>query len=119
MSEKKKISYLRKAAAAAGDGGDARLSVPDELDSNYPAISEYMSSLCWPDGSEREVSTLTFVVEDGKLKGCVNDRACKRSLWRSGDTLTEVMDALEEALRSPQAVWRRWSKKAEEGKRKN
>jgi hypothetical protein len=119
MAEKKKISYLRKAAAAGGDNGDSRLAVPDNWESEYPAIAEYMSAVMYPDGSPREPSTLTFVLEDGKLKGCCNDRSTRSSLWRSGDTLEEVLRSLEEALRSPQAVWRRWKMDQKGGARKN
>lgn len=119
MAKEKKISYLRKVAAATGDNGDARLSAPDIWEEKYPAICEYMTAVVFGDGSPREPSTLTFCVEDGKLKGCVNDRAGKASLWRSGDSMEEVLEALEAALRSPQAVWRRWRGEPKGGAKKN
>lgn len=119
MAEKKKISFVRRVAAEAGAGDDARIPTTSEMERQYPALAEYMSLLAWPDGEARETSTLTFVLEDGKLKGCVNDRAAKRSLWRAGDTFVEVLESLEAALKAPQAVWRRWTTQAKGGPKKN
>lgn len=110
MAEKKRQSVLRKVAEAAGSNNGCSLVVPAELSTEYPAIAEYMSSVAWPDGSEREVSTLTFLLEDGKLKGCINDRANQRGLWRSGDTFAEVLACLECAVSDDRSTWRSWSK---------
>src|SRR6266508_912552 len=80
MSEKKRIALVRKVAIEAANDNGASLVVPKGMAALYPAVSEYMSALCFEDGSEREVSTLTFMLEDELLKGCVNDRANRRSI---------------------------------------
>jgi hypothetical protein len=108
MAEKKRISYLRKLAADSGNGQIAVLAAPPELVLVYPAISEYLTSLAFPDGSERETSTITLLIEDGKIKAALNDRANSRSIWRSGDTVEEVLACLEAAVADERSSWRRW-----------
>jgi hypothetical protein len=110
MGKEKEISFLRRFAAANGPHGTARLVSPEEFERLYPAICQHMTVLTWPNGGDREVSTLTFSMEDGKLKGCVNDRANEASLWRSGDTIEEVLACLEAALEDNKSTWRRWAR---------
>lgn len=73
-----------------------------------PMLYEYLSSATWEDASPRELSTLLFQLEDGLWKACLNDRACERSLWRTGQSMGDAIDALESALVAQTADWRRW-----------
>jgi hypothetical protein len=108
MAIKREISYLRDKAASNGSPAMAKLAVPGEWERSYPALSEYMSLLVYPNGSPREASTVVLALEDGLLKGCVNDRTAEESLWRSAETLAGLLACLEEALRDPRASWRKW-----------
>lgn len=85
-----------EAAASAGDWGKW-----------YPALTEYLVSLVWPDGQARVTSTLLLLFEEGLWKACVNDRANDRSLWLSGRTPDAVLERVEEALAGGLCDWRR------------
>lgn len=110
MSIKREVTYIREKASANGSPMSGKLAAPVELERSYPALAQYMTALVFPQGGLREPSTVTLCVEDGKLKGCVNDRANEASLWRSADTVAELLAALEAALEDPRSTWRDWSK---------
>jgi len=73
----------------------------------YSALWEYLTLTQWPDGKPRVVSTLLVLVQDGMVKGCLNDKAQLRSLWVSGASYTAMLDALEGHLRHNTGDWRR------------
>lgn len=73
----------------------------------HPAIWEYLNELTWPSGKPRDGATLLVMVDDGKVKVCLNDRANQRSTWSSGDTFTGALGALEEAIQTESAEWRK------------
>lgn len=75
---------------------------------SYPTIVEYLTTLKYDDGSSRVPSALSLFIDDGVLKAALNDKDCKRSLYASGDTLEDVLDALEAALSSAEPAWRTW-----------
>lgn len=81
----------------------------------HPTLVEYLSCSAWDDGSERERSTLSVFIEEGRVKVCLNDREFERSLYASGDTLAGVLAALEKALAADACEWRMWKGK---GKKK-
>jgi len=72
-----------------------------------PAIWEYLVSERWEDGTARRTSTMTIFVEEGRVKLCLNDRQGQRSLWVSGATLLDALDALEGHLEQGTGDWRR------------
>jgi len=80
----------------------------------YPTIVEYLSTTRYEDGSERLPSALSIFMEDGLMKVACNDKDVKRSLYASGQTLSEALAALDAALASPSPAWRAWNA----GKRK-
>jgi hypothetical protein len=110
MSKQKELSYLREQAEMSNGSTLRSIPVPAEFARDYPALSEHMSSFAYPSGKPRELSTLTLCFEDGKLKGCINDRTNEASLWRSADTLVELLCCLEMALQDPRSMWRQWNK---------
>ena len=72
----------------------------------FPAVCEFLSAVKWEDGSDRKTGTLNLFLQDGKLKCWLNDKEFGRSLCRSGDSLDELLQALDTALSDPRADWR-------------
>lgn len=72
----------------------------------YPRLVEYLEATKWDDGSRRETATLMLLVEDGWLKGCLNDRANGCSLWVTCDSVAGLLDALEGHLERGDGEWR-------------
>ena len=71
------------------------------------ALFDHMTQQSWEDGSERPTTTLSISYGDGRFLGCVRDRATARIAYLSGDTLSELLDAIQQALESEQMVWRK------------
>jgi len=76
--------------------------------SAYPTLWEYLSATKYDTEppTPRQTSTLLLFVQDGQLKFCLRDRQEQRCLWIAALTLEDGLDALEEDLNSPLAVWR-------------
>lgn len=84
----------------------AREAIASDLSKRWPTLWEYLSSAKWDDGSVRETSTLMLLVDEGRLKGCLNDRALERSCWVAADSLMGLLESLEAALESGGTDWR-------------
>lgn len=108
MAIKKEITYLREVAVSTRDGRGAAIAAPSSMASQYPALCEHMTAVAFPSGNERELSTLTIIVEDGRVKACCNDKANRQSIWRSGDSIAAALEALEAAVADDRSEWRRW-----------
>jgi len=99
--------FIRREQACKGNPAGSGLSVPPaDLVARFPALWEYLWVDRWEDGKKRETSSITIFWGDGRLKGCLNDKANARVLFVAGETLTALLEALEAALASDQAEWR-------------
>lgn len=79
--------------------------VDSDFQSRFPAVWEFVTCREFK-GHPRMTATLLFFREDGQWKLCVGDRDTDRVLFRSGDSLSECLEAAEKALASPRADWR-------------
>jgi hypothetical protein len=86
--------------------GSGLVVPPGGILGQCPVVTEYLTSTVWDDGTPRERSTLIVVIEAGMLKVCLSDKATGRSLWRSGSSLEEVIQGMEEVIVFQQADWR-------------
>ena len=72
-----------------------------------PSLFEMLTASPSVNGRRRMVSTMTVVAEDGVWKAGLRDRDHAVSLWTSGSTLQEALDALERALQERPVAWRK------------
>lgn len=86
--------------------------------SAFPALHEYLTFTTYPDGGERQTSTLLFFLEEGLWKLCLCDRASDRTLWASGDAIEDCLLTVEGQLQEGRAAWRQ-SRQAKHGRRKS
>lgn len=99
---------MKKPDDRPASAGSARPTSDATFYNRCPQLHDYMTCCSWEDGSARVTSTVMFLLEDGTWKGCLNDRALERSLWRSGASLADVLDCLEAALVTQSNDWRKW-----------
>lgn len=85
--------------------------------SERPALYEYMTLSKYPDGSQRETSTLLVLCEMGRFKLCLSDRDRGRSLWTTAESIEEGLASLDEDLQLGTADWRRSSGAGRGGKK--
>lgn len=91
----------RSAASASRDGM--------KFQERFAAIVEWTTSTEFPEGGERQTATVMILSEDGVYKCCLNDRQNSRSLWVSGPSLLDALDALEAILRAGTGEWRAYT----------
>jgi hypothetical protein len=99
------LSFLNKQAAAAAGGSVAGRPLSGIL-AELPAVTEFLSSECYDDGSRRERSTLMVFRENGVVKVCLSDRDLGRTLWRAADGVETAIMELEQAIVDGTADWR-------------
>jgi len=56
-------------------------------------------------------------VEDGVLKGCLNDRDAERSVFLAADSLESLLDDLEAGLANDSLQWRAKRGPAKKGRK--
>jgi len=64
----------------------------------YPCILEHLVETAYPDGSERQTSSLVVVADAQNWRVCLSDRDNARVMWKTGTTLVEALDAIELGL---------------------
>jgi hypothetical protein len=89
--------------------------VDPEFLARLPALYEFLAEQMTAEGFPRVTSTLQVSCEDSLWKVALTDRAQKGGtfdykLWRSGDTLFNALEALDAALQSGTADWRKFPK---------
>lgn len=98
--EKKEIAKFKK------------MPFPDEeFAARYPNLTEFLVTSRFDDGSPRELSRLSWFLEDGMCKACLNDPAEGASLYVSATSFEEATRLLEASCADPGAPWRTWKDK--------
>lgn len=100
------LAFLKRAADKDAKSTSAVSKEGESFAKKYAAIMEYLTADKWPEGEERQVSTLLVFSEDGIFKVCLNDRDMGRSLWVSGPSIPDALEALESTLRHGGGEWR-------------
>lgn len=112
------MSFLQKVDVRMAEGPHS-VFIAEGLLKDLPAIVEYLSMETWPDGTDRERSSLLVIVESRMIKVCLTDRANSRSLWRANVSLEECLLGIEAALQNNDGDWRKSApKESYGGKRK-
>jgi len=78
-----------------------------ETAKRYPTLYEYLTVTKYNDGSPRVTATLLLFVDDGALKGCLNDRDNNRSAFISAPSLLSLLEQLDIGLREDALDWKR------------
>jgi hypothetical protein len=100
------MSFLRDVAGAAGAPG----AVPDAADPDfrqrYPALFEWVTRTRTDAGAARKPASLTLFCEDGFWKVCLREQQGGHTLWASGETFGDALDALDGLLQAERVPWR-------------
>jgi hypothetical protein len=105
MSDRENVfKRLRKLAASAAVGSGVEDA---EARARWPLLFAFIAEPTYPDGTARELATVTVFVDTGVFKACLSDRDTQQSLWASSGSLEGLWDALEGRLNDPDADWRR------------
>lgn len=93
-------------------GSPGRSGCDDKfLSKDCPLLCAFLTDDKYDDGTKRERSTISIFVEDGKVKAALNDKNVTASLYRSGESILDVVEAIETALREGGGdEWHVWKK---------
>lgn len=108
------ISRRPKQDERAGGGPCATLA---GLILQYPLLHEQLTADTFDDGGPRKTATLLLFVDEGCLKGCLNDRAEQQTLWASAVGVEGVLAGLEGMLGDEVPGWRPYRMTGGKGKR--
>lgn len=110
------MSFLRKHAASEATGNTSQVVDADFL-KTYPALGEYLTSTQYPDGSQRQTSSLTVFREDGYWKACLNERDQGLVMFVAENRFGSLLEALELLLQEESPPWRKATSKGRSGGR--
>jgi len=118
--ELKVAKFLKKQAAPSAKNAASTAGAGGQFAKDFPAIWEYVSTDKWDGGAPRELASLILFLEDGRWKICLSDRENSRTGWSSGDTFSEALECLEDALVNERVEWRKkWEGKQWRGKKRD
>lgn len=100
------MGFLKKPTEGAKTRSGSKMVLDADQKKRWPALTEYMSTTTWPDGTARQTSTLLLIVEEDVAKICLNDRDADRSCWMAGTSFLALLDGLEAALAKDMVEWR-------------
>jgi len=106
------MSFLRKQVQQA-EAGQSTEPVDKDFQLTFPALSEYLTSHCYPDGSARERSTVSVFFEEGQFKACLNERDQGLVLFVSESKFGCLFEALELLLQAEHVPCRISKQKAQ------
>ena len=111
------VSFLRKHQA---DPSSSSAPPPTDQDfaQTYPALSEYLTCAQYPDGTTRQLSTLTVFREDGWWKACLNEKDQGLVLFVAESRFGTLLEALELLLQEDHPPWRKSTVKRGPGRGK-
>lgn len=84
----------------------------------YPALSEYLTCPLYPDGTVRQLATLTVFREDGYWKACLNEKDQGLVLFVAEQAFGTLLEALELLLQEEHPPWRKSTSKRSPGRSK-
>lgn len=73
-------------------------------------LGEFLGDSRYEDGTPRRPGTLNVFYEDGKWKGCLNDRDQGLVAFLTGGSLGELLDDVERHLKEGGLDWRKAKK---------
>ncbi len=91
--------------ASLPSAGGGKVADP-AFEKAHPTLFAFMT-VEEEDGKKRTPSSLVLFAEGGEFKACLTEKDANLKLWRSADTFQKLLGALEKALASGQADWRR------------
>lgn len=71
-----------------------------------PSIMEFLAEDRYEDGSARRTGTINLFVQDGQVKGCINDRDTNQNSFVSAESIEELLAVIEAKLSSSSVEWR-------------
>ena len=75
----------------------------------YPAISEYMLSVTWDDGSPRKPSSLSIRFGSDGVVVSLQDQELKQGAYTTAETVDEALTLLNDAIAAGKCRWLRWN----------
>jgi len=112
------MSFLRRQSGDPSSASGASF-VDVEFQTSYPALSEYLTSAQYPDGTARQLATLTIFREDGFWKACLNEKDQGLVLFVAEGRFGTLLEALELLLQEDHPPWRKSTTKRGGGPKKS
>jgi hypothetical protein len=103
------LNMKREAAVAKIPKGEWHCPDPLIL-KNYPSLAQGLSDTFWEDGKPRIPWTLTIRFDPETVNLCVNDKEGSKGAYTTGETLSEALQLVEQAIVQGTLSWRKWKR---------
>jgi hypothetical protein len=110
------MGLISSALGTAAKDAAGQAAQDAAFEKQCPVLFAFMTVL-EEEGAAREPSSLVIFTEDGAWKGCLSEKNAGVQLWRTADSFQKLLQALEKALASGQADWRKRFNPDTRGKR--
>ncbi len=108
------MGLISQALGQAVNGAVSAKATDPVMEKQCPTLFAFMTET-EEDGKPRSPSSLVVFTEDGLWKACLSEKDASLQLWRTGETFQKLLGALEKALASGNADWRKkWTPGAKE-----
>jgi hypothetical protein len=99
---------MKRTAAGAPDPKSRVWKCPDEwFAKDYPTLTAGLCDPWWDDGKPRDTWTLKIAYSGGGCTVVTNDPGGKLVLFTTAESLSAALEALELALQTGTAAWRK------------
>jgi hypothetical protein len=78
----------------------------DSLAGKHPDLWEFVTRTTWDDGATRQPGSFTVFLDEGKLKGCLNDKDAGLVCFVTAAGLLELLRKLNGAVNDGASDWR-------------
>ena len=96
----------RNRSRSAASGGAASALPSAVLSGDFPELNEMLLRTEWEDGSSRVPASLSFFIHENAFKVCLSDRDAQLVTFLAGDTVDDLLLALEIGLAEDRLDWR-------------
>jgi len=97
---------MKKPESVVGGAMD-RPAQECDLALRWTGVWEFVTATKWDDGTKRVPGTMLLMFEDGVFKAMLNDKANGRIAFLSGQTWEDLMNLVNDAVRTDDADWRK------------
>lgn len=100
------IVLKRRGGGPGGGSGQRWDGSGDSTIGDLQGLVDFIGQAHWEDGTARTPGSVTFFVDDGRLKACVNDKDQGKVCFVTGDTFLGLLEAVDAVILTDAGDWR-------------
>jgi hypothetical protein len=99
------MAIKKRDRAVSASGGAIKLA-PGQLEKKLAHLWEFLTATTYEDGSPRTLGTVNIFIDEGCVKGFINDRDANQSACVSSGGILGLLEAMNDGLAADSLQWR-------------